>query len=382
VTRSVRGAAMVALSVCAIIGTVGCGSSGSSGGAKGSSSSGATSAAQLAAATRVVNEYLKTPTKIPVSTPLKARPPSGKTIVFMQCDVSQCAEQGAGIKAAAAALGWTGKIIPYQSANPASLVAGMKQALQYHPVATVVGALGYSVWKSVVPAYAQAGVPIIGFFDSTPITKTIVGSIGSNSRYAAAGNILGDWAIAHSKGHAHALIWTIPQYNVQVTWANALKNTLEKGCSGCTATVLDTSAADLTSGAAPQEIVSAVKRDPSINYILLSDTGFVPSLPETLKTAGVTNVTIAGDSGLAVNEQDLKSGTESAIVTLPLRETAWTVVDLAARHLEGMTYPSDDGGLGGMVMQILTKSNVGTPSDDYQAPSNYQQQFERLWHVG
>ena len=31
---------------------------------------------------------------------------------------------------------------------------------------------------------------------------------------------------------------------------------------------------------------------------------------------------------------------------------------------------------------LLTKANVGTPSDDLLQPANFQAQFKALWHVG
>jgi hypothetical protein len=31
---------------------------------------------------------------------------------------------------------------------------------------------------------------------------------------------------------------------------------------------------------------------------------------------------------------------------------------------------------------LLTKSNIGTPKDSFDRPTDYAQQFEQLWHVG
>jgi hypothetical protein len=43
-----------------------------------------------------------------------------------------------------------------------------------------------------------------------------------------------------------------------------------------------------------------------------------------------------------------------------------------------MQIPAADGG---WPLQLITKANVGTPSNTLQAPTNYQAQFEKLWGV-
>jgi hypothetical protein len=54
-------------------------------------------------------------------------------------------------------------------------------------------------------------------------------------------------------------------------------------------------------------------------------------------------------------------------------------MDEELRHLEGMTIPANDGG---WPLQLITKSNVGTPNNSLQAPTSYQAQFEKLWGLG
>src|SRR5207344_147061 len=70
----------------------------------------------VAAATAATAENKKEPTTIGVTEPLKAKPDPGKTIVWLQCDVNQCKDEGDGLKAAAEAIGWNYKSLNYQSA--------------------------------------------------------------------------------------------------------------------------------------------------------------------------------------------------------------------------------------------------------------------------
>jgi hypothetical protein len=56
----------------------------------------------------------------------------------------------------------------------------------------------------------------------------------------------------------------------------------------------------------------------------------------------------------------------------------WLDVDLALRHLQGMSFPVDDGGL---PTQLLTPKSEIPASDDYQQPADFPGQFKQLWHV-
>ena len=78
------------------------------------------------------------PTSLSVTVPLASAPPKGKTFVWTNCDSPQCPETETFIRQATTAAGWKLRVINYQTANPATLVAAMTQALQYHPAAVGV----------------------------------------------------------------------------------------------------------------------------------------------------------------------------------------------------------------------------------------------------
>jgi len=42
-----------------------------------------------------------------VTQALPSAPPKGKTVLFLQCEEAQCAQEGQGMQAAAATIGWT-----------------------------------------------------------------------------------------------------------------------------------------------------------------------------------------------------------------------------------------------------------------------------------
>jgi ABC-type sugar transport system substrate-binding protein len=161
-------------------------------------------------------------------------------------------------------------------------------------------------------------------------------------------------------------------------YTDAAEAEIKSTCPGCSITSLDASLTQVGNDSVVPAAVSAVRKDPSINYVITSVGSFVPGLPAALQAAGVNNVKIGGGSPSIENEQDLLSGTESAWTAQSYLYNAWQVVDEAARHLEGMSISEGDGG---SMQLLLTKGNVGTPQESYDGPTDYQQQFEALWHV-
>lgn len=322
---------------------------------------------------------LQPPKTISVSTPLKSAPPKGKTLVYMQCELPQCALEGQGIQAAAKAVGWNYRVVAFQSANLSTLTAGMQQALQYHPVAVAVAGEVEATWAGVIPAYQKAGVTIIPFnAGPVQITKTVPVDIGDPSDWAHAGSLIGDWFVANSDGSGNAVFLDVPSFDVLQEYTNAAQSTIKQLCPKCTVTVINDSLAELGSNQIVPSVVSAVQRDPKVNYVLSADGPFVTGLAAALKGISRESVKIAGGDPDITNEQNLLAGMESAWTGQAYQELGWQVVDAVARNIEGMPVPAGDGG---WPLQLLTKQNVGTPNNSLQQPTGYQQQFATLWHV-
>jgi ribose transport system substrate-binding protein len=163
------------------------------------------------------------------------------------------------------------------------------------------------------------------------------------------------------------------------SYSDSAKSVIAQDCPKCKLTSLNSSLAKIESGAVISAIVSALQKDRSIKYVLASNGPFINGLEAAMKAAGITGVKIAGGSPSITNEQNLLNGTEAAWTGQNYAYNGWQVVDSAARHLEGMPISPDAGGA---PQQLLTKDNVGTPSDQMNEPANYPDQFKALWKVG
>ena len=362
-----------------------CGSSKSSSSAAGSTtkatatSSGAPSgsaaaAAGLARAQQAVATAEATPSDINQTVPLKTAPPKGKTVVFIEDEVSQSVVISKGEEAAAKAAGWNFVSLNYQSTNTASLITAMKQALQYHPVSVSFAGEPESAWASEIPAYQAAGVAII----PTVIgPQAIGGPVKANiGHFLTSGVGLGNWFIADSKGQGDALLVDLPVFPVLTEVITGVKQAIAANCPDCRTTAFNGTLQEVSSSTFVSSVVSALRQNPDIHYVLSSDLLFINGLHSALAAAGITDVKIAGAQPEAADFAALTAGTESAVVVNSNTLIGWITADASFRVAEGMPVPAGDGG---EPYQLLTKANASIGSTT--EPTDYASKFMALWHL-
>jgi ribose transport system substrate-binding protein len=339
----------------------------------------AASAPEVAKEKSFLGQYLPAPTRIGDSTPLPSAPPKDKTFVSIQCDNPQCQLNADGAQAAAAALGWKYKSVPFQLANPASLVAAMKTALQYHPIAVTFTGLPEAVWQSEVPAYAAAHVAIIpSSVGPTQPSPAIPGAIGTSTDGQLQGRILAAWFISSSNGHGHALLANVPGIGLLNTVGTEFQAEVSRNCPGCSVTTIQVSVPQFSTDGGVSAVVSALQKDPSLKYLVTEQGATDQGLPAALSGAGLSNIQIAGAYPSPTAIGYLRDGTAAGFINLPRLEAGWMEADIAALYSLGIK-PATAGLI---PAQFLTKNTVTANSATAELPSNYQAQYKALWHVG
>jgi ribose transport system substrate-binding protein len=337
---------------------------------------------EAAAAQKIVDQYLKPPTTIPQTTPLPKAPPKGKTFVWLQCLVPTCKEIGQGIAAAAAAVGWNLKTLSYDSGNPSTLIAAMKQALQYKPVGVALSGLPQALWSSEIPQYAKAHVPIIpSYIGANPTSSTVPVDLVGQDFAELNAKLMANWIIADSGANAHVLNVGIPTFPILAEFSQGVQAEVTRGCGSCNVTSLSLSLPDVTGGKAVPLIVSALRRTPSAKYVVIPDAAYITGLPSALKAAGLSGIKVLGENADAEAEANMKSGLQPGTwIGTATAYSGWLDVDVMARLLEKASPPSP--GDGGLPVQLLTRSSITTPANTFNLPANYPAQFKKLWHVG
>jgi hypothetical protein len=395
-----RRAAGLSLAAAALLTVAACSSSASSSSSSaapastGAASTGAASAAAtsssgasppssaVAAAEAAVTAAETMPTAIPVTQALSSAPPKGKTVLFMQCEEVECSYEGTGMKAAVAAIGWNVKVLNYQAANPATLVAALQTGLQYHPVAAFFSGVPQEAWASEQKAYAAAGAYLVDtFLPAVPTGAAIAPGRAYEADMTALGTVLADEQIADSGGApADSLLVNVPTYPVFGPLVTAYDAVIAKDCPTCQVTDVNVTLPQMLAGGLNQAVVSAAKRDSGVKYIVSTNGSFTDTLPEALKAAGLAGqIKLLSGQGVSLDQQNVLNGSQLATVSSPLTLSGWQDVDIAIRLVLHRPIPAGDGVVPWV---LLTKSNIGTPSDSYDRPIDYPAQFEKLWDVG
>jgi ribose transport system substrate-binding protein len=390
-----RRAAALSLTAAALLAVAACSSSASSSpsptapASTGAASAAATSSpgtsapsAAVAAAKAAVAATETMPAAIPVTQALSSAPPKGKTVLFMQCEEVECSYEGTGMKAAAAAIGWNVKILNYQAANPATLVSALQTGLQYHPVAAFFSGVPQEAWASEQKAYAAAGAYLVDtFLPAVPTGAAIAPGRAYGADMTALGTVLADEQIADSGGApADSLLVNVPTYPVFGPLVTAYDAVIAKDCPTCHVTDVNVTLPQMLAGGLNQAVVSAAKRDSGVKYIVSTNGSFTDTLPEALKAAGLAGqVRLLSGQGVSTDQQNVLNGTQLATVSSPLTLSGWQDVDIAIRLVLHQPIPAGDGVVPWV---LLTKSNIGAPSDSYDRPTDYPAQFEKLWDVG
>jgi hypothetical protein len=322
------------------------------------------------------------PTGIPETQKLPSAPPKGKTVLFLQCEEVQCGYEGTGLKAAAAAIGWNVKTLNFQAANPATLVSALQTGLQYHPVAAFFTGVPQEAWQSEQKAYAAAGAILVDDYNATaPSGPGVEAGRGYGNESVAIGTTIADEQIVNSGGAAAAsLVVSGPTYTVFDPMVTAYKAQIAKDCPTCSVTEDDFTLPQMLGGDLVPAVVSAAKRISNLKYIVSVDGAFTDTLPGALKAAGLAGkYQIINGGGIATDQQFVLAGTELSTVSNPLTLGGWQDMDMAIRF--AMHLPPSPGD-NVVPWVLLNKSNIGTPSDSYDVPTDYPSLFEKLWDVG
>jgi ABC-type sugar transport system substrate-binding protein len=347
-----------------------------------------TGSSGVAEARTLIAGMLTEPASIPATTPLPHAPKKGIKVAFLTCSATACSLLNPGFTAAAKALGWDPTVITYNLATPGQAV---QQAIDagYKYIATTSITLS-TITPQVQEAKAK-GVALFGAYTAdTP-------SGAQNGLYGVAQNIAGDlktgalmanWLIANSGGHANVVYVDIPLYPSLVGQGQGAQAEFSKLCTGCAFATLPVSVTQLGAGQVPAAIVAYLRSHPSVNYVCLSFQDLDAGVAAAIRAAGLASkVKIVGTEGQASQLQEVVNGQEAMWSVLPEPYVMWVVVDWMARLSEGVLTPASlsatDEGVAFIVdTPAKASAQLSANGGNWPGPTNYQSQFEKLWHVG
>jgi ribose transport system substrate-binding protein len=349
-----------------------------------SSPANAAAAGQAAAAKALYTKLMGTPT-LGLSVPLKTKPPADKQVYWLAGNVEVINQLTTAVQAATTALGWDYHSISYTYGDPQSTSGAIEQAVAAHADYIVISGSSIAAMGQGLQEAKAAHIPV---FDMSG-QEAPEGS--GNGVYADPISLDGvtegsqaviDFAIAQSNADAHILYVNYTDSPTLAATETAVKKSLPQLCSACSITDVDVSSSALGDGSIPGLVVSALQRDPSINYVFFAFSSVFTGVPEAIQAAGLSGqVKLIGYQLSAEEVAALQDGSLAAGVPLPQGEMAWATLDEAARYSEGMNldWPAHQE----LSLTLWTPQNVpSTLKGEWLGINGYQNQFKQLWHVG
>lgn len=386
----------IAVTALAAAAATGCGSSGSSSpasttGTKSSTSSASSDTSKAIATARAeLAPYRAGQTELPLTVALKAPPERGKTIVVTNCGAPACTQNNTAIQAAAKRVGWNVKILPFDYANPATLVKALTTALQYHPAAVVPVALPVQTWASAIPMYRAAKVPIIAEGMSSPVPASardviVASTPPTQSIFPSYGKALADWMIVDSNASAQVLLQTTPEFGPFTEYTSrGVKSTFDRLCPKCSTIESAVTVSQLQDGSANGIVVSALRKHPNLKYVFLPNAQYGDGLRSSLNAAGLKDVKIVAISADTQDLRQLKTGGFSAGVVFSISFTADMTFDAALRATEHSPIPSYDGVQAAQLLDAENIDSISKERIDLSVPPDYDylSAWAKLWHAG
>lgn len=329
------------------------------------------------AAKAFVAKYSKRPTTIPVTKPVGAPVPKGKTVYFISCGTPECAEESDIIKQGTDALGWTLRTINTDG-TPESQKSAFEQAARAKPAGILYTAIDKSVFANLIPSLHDSGTVLSACCITDPIgPDSIDYGVEIPTQTGFVGQLQAAWVASDSGGGAHTVFVNIPSIPILTFAETNYNKTLPTYCGDCTSSTLDVPISALGKDV-PTRVVTYLRSHSDIKYVVMSTDSLAIGLPAALKAAGLSDVKIVGQGATATNLQYLTSGEQAVSVAFPFYESMMMMLDAVVRKAAGQPIvPSVTP-----PQWLLTKDNAPSTDKIFPIVPDVVQQFETLWGVG
>lgn len=341
------------------------------------------SAEVLAAAQAAVDEAVQVPTEISETTPLPSVPESGKLIVYVGGATPPEQEELQGIQEAAALLGWEVKSYSFDASDISTFDTALQQALREKPDYVVESGISVDLFsRSTVEDYKEAGVPILTI-NVTPIPteEPFVPVYGGTNAFLHGGDVLADYFIADSQGQGKVLNVNITAYAILTAFSDRFDEKVAETCPTCTTVKLPQTFGDLINGSIPANVVSQLRADPSIKYVLFDNSAEANGLDAALDAAGLDDITAIG---FAIDPSTVDSiesgGAAKAFMAYNFRYNGWAAVDAAARLSLGEPATNPES-IAPTLLVTAENTDALSPDALFRGPDDALAQFAELWGV-
>jgi ABC-type sugar transport system substrate-binding protein len=329
----------------------------------------------LAGAQEIVARYLEAPADIPVTTPIEGEIPAGKTVFFIGCGTEYCSLEVDILQQAVDILGWTLESFETDG-TPESTTEAWSKAVRDEVDYIIYSATPRSQIGDLMEQASANGTEIVACCTVDPPDDVLDYVMGDGESTGELGGIMAAWVVSDAAEHGFVdpgvLYVDLPDFPILTALGENFESGIASYCPNCTYQTLDLGLADLADAA--DQIVSTLRSDPDLKYLVFStDSPFV-GVPAALAAAGMNDIRIFGEGPTSAVLQNIVAGDQAGSMAFAIYENFFTLVDALARMSVGMppepAVPPN---------QILTADNILDTTELSPLLIDTVERFKALW---
>lgn len=366
-------------------GLAACGSSDNESDSSASDASTASKPASSAVASAQAEVKKWSASQAPISVPPLGTPaPKGKSIAVITCPLPVCQTETNSSVRSAKQLGWSVKSYT-NPLTPEGYAAAWDKALQGKPDGVVyIGALPNAIIRSQLATAAQAKIPAIDIApagDTPSKTGPVFATYVNKPHLAASGRLQGQIVVADNGPKPKvAFVWD-PTFESLIKAQRGALTEVVEGAGGSVDTV--NVSAQQVGKSMPAQLVTYLRRNPGVKYMVFQLDDFTAGLPQALQAAGLGGkVKLITRSPQATGLKAIQSGDTFASIAEENDTGGYRAVDALARLFAGKTdFDANPAGW----RQIITKDNVDAVKPDpagAPATPGSPETFLKAWGIG
>ena len=195
-------------------------------------------------------------------------------------------ETNKGFADAAAAVGWTVSVVP-EGTGPEDPGKALGQAIDQHPDAIFISGQTLSTMRTQIERAKSEKIPVFQSDSGEPVSQDgsiYVLSLDSFQQTGAWGKMIADYIA--TKGSKHTLVVDLSLYPILHAFSEGVVNELKSVSPDTKTTLQDTQITDLIGGKIPSQVVSAIQRNPDIDWVVLCLGDMATGLKAALRVPG------------------------------------------------------------------------------------------------
>jgi hypothetical protein len=203
--------------------------------------------------------------------------------------------------------------------------------------------------------------------------------VGDAENTGALGEIMAAWVLTDAADAGSAAPGTLyvdlPDFPILSELGVLYAETLTRLCPDCEQETLQVGLAGL--GDMADQVVSALRANPNLEYVVLSVDSVAVGLPAAIAAAGLDHVKVFGEGPVLATFQEIEAGERPGTMAFAAWEILFSMVDSIARLEAGA--PRVEYGTTNLV---LTADNIESTSELTPIVPDVVDQFSALWGKG